>query len=167
MGKTTLLAELAKRGYAIVPESARSIIAQRLAHGDTPRPEPLVFAREILGRDVEQYVQQSPSSRWTFFDRGVVEAIGMVHESSPLSADERQALLDAYPYHSRVFILPPWEEIYTTDAERDQTFADVLAVHAKLEHWYGVCGYELCDVPRLAVTERADYVLRMLDERTS
>jgi predicted ATPase len=50
-GKTTLLGELARMGYRTVPESARAIIAERIAKGQTPRPEPLAFAQEILRRD--------------------------------------------------------------------------------------------------------------------
>jgi len=30
---------------------------------------------------------------------------------------ELQALLDPYRFHNQVFVLPPWEDIYVTDAE--------------------------------------------------
>jgi predicted ATPase len=86
----------------------------------------------------------------------------MVHEASPLPAEELKALLCAYPYHALVFILPPWESIYTNDAERDQSFADAVSVHARLEQWYGSCGYILQEVPRLPVPQRADYILQVL-----
>src|SRR5262245_1141912 len=92
-GKTTLLCELAARGYKTVEESARAIIAERLARGESPRPDPLAFAREIVRRDVEKYLQQRQNSNWVFFDRGVVEAIGMLHELNPLKADELDAML--------------------------------------------------------------------------
>jgi predicted ATPase len=160
-GKTTLLAELAAMGYATVAESARAIIAERLASGLSPRPDPSAFAREILRRDIEKYVQ-SDSTRWTFFDRGAIEAIGMVHEVSPLSGPELNAMLFAYPFTVSVFVLPPWEAIYTVDAERDQSFAEAVNVHAKIVDWYRVCGYVLHEVPRLPPKERADHVLRTL-----
>jgi predicted ATPase len=163
-GKTTLLAEFAARGYPTVAESARAIIAERLARGASRRPDPLVFARDILRRDIAQYVRQQHTSTWVFFDRGVIEAIGMVHEAAPLPAPELHALLAAYPFSSPVFILPPWEAIYTTHAERDQSFADALGVHARLEQWYGACGYRLREVPRLPVPQRADHILRILAE---
>ena len=47
-GKTTLLTALSLLGYATVEESARAIIAERLATGATPRPHAHKFAREIL-----------------------------------------------------------------------------------------------------------------------
>jgi predicted ATPase len=161
-GKTTLLAELAARGYATVDESARAIIAERLARGESPRPDPVTFAREILRRDIENYVKRPRPSDWVFFDRGLIEAIGMLHEASPLSASELQSMLAAYRFHVTVFVLPPWEAIYATDAERDQSFADAVRVHARVVEWYRSCGYLLNEVPRLSVAQRAEHVLRAL-----
>ena len=81
-GKTTLLNELTAMGYPIVAESARAIIAERLSSGKSPRPNPLLFAQEILRRDVEKYASQPNTSDWVFFDRGAIEAIGMLHTVS-------------------------------------------------------------------------------------
>jgi predicted ATPase len=161
-GKTTLLAELATLGYATVAESARAIIAERVAAGKTPRPEPAAFAREILRRDVDRYLQQRPTSACVFFDRGVVEALGMLQEVAPLPPDQLASMLGAYPFHRTVFILPPWQDIYTQDAERDQTFDEAVSVHARLVQWYGACGYILHEVPRLPVSQRAHQVLHAL-----
>src|SRR5215470_14283347 len=122
VGKTTLLAELATMGYATVEDTARDIIAERLARGESARPDPPAFAREILRRDIEKYQGQPRSSKWVFFDRGVVDALGLLEEASPLPTEMLQAMLSAYPFHRSAFILPPWEAIYANDAERDQSF---------------------------------------------
>ena len=161
-GKTTLLTELAARGYATVDESARAIIAERLARGESPRPDPIAFAREILSRDIEKYVNRPPTPEWIFFDRGLIEAIGMLHEAAPLSVSELQSMLASYPFHPTVFVLPPWEAIYATDSERDQSFAEAVRVHARIVEWYRSSGYVLDEVPRLPVAGRADHVLRVL-----
>src|SRR5215510_12564330 len=121
-GKTTLLRELAASGYVTVEESARAIIAERLARGASRRPEPLAFAEDILRRDIEKYLARPLTPQWVFFDRGIVDALGMLHEVSPLPASQLEAMLAAYPFHPSVFVLPPWEAIYTTDTERDQSF---------------------------------------------
>jgi predicted ATPase len=163
-GKTTLLAELAARGYATVEESARAVIAERLARGASRRPDALAFAREILRRDIEKYLDQPHTSEWVFFDRGLVDALGMLHEASPLPPGELEAVLASYPFHATAFVLPPWEVIYANDAERDQSFAEAVDVHAKVVRWYRSCGYVLLEVPRLPVAQRADYVLRVLAE---
>ena len=129
-GKTTLLAELAARGYATVEESARAIIRERLARGASRRPDALAFAQEIFCRDIEKYLHQPCTSQWVFFDRGLVDALGMLHEASPLPSIELEPLLASYPFHATVFVLPPWEAIYANDAERDQSFAEAVDVHA-------------------------------------
>ena len=131
-GKTTLLAELAAMGYATVDESARAIIAERLARGASPRPDPVAFAREIVHRDIRKYLNQPRSSEWVFFDRGLIEALGVLHEASPLSSFELASMLATYPFHAMVFVLPPWDAIYSTDAERDQSFAEAVEVHARV-----------------------------------
>jgi predicted ATPase len=166
-GKTTLLTALAARGYITVEESARAIIAERLARGESRRPELVTFAREILRRDIEKYVRQPPTPGWVFFDRGIVDALGMLQEVSPLSDTELQRTLASYRFHPSVFILPPWEAIYATDAERDQSFAEAVHVHAKVVAWYRTCGYLLHEVPCLPVPDRAHYVLDLLAESTA
>jgi predicted ATPase len=164
-GKTTLRAELASMGWATVSESARAIIAERLARGQSPRPDSLAFAQEILRRDIEKYSQQQQSSQWVFFDRGAVESIAMVHEASPVPGAKLRAMLDSYRFHSPVFVLPPWEAIYVTDAQRDHSFAHACQVHTQLVDWYGSCGYDLHEVPRLPAPERARHVVQVLFER--
>lgn len=163
-GKTTLLNELAAMGYVTVDESARAIIAERRARGESPRPDPVTFAREILRRDIDKYMGQPRTSGWVFFDRSVIEAIGMLHEASPLPSNELESLLAPYPFHPTVFVLPPWQAIYATDAERDQSFNDAVHVHARIERWYRTCGYMINEIPRLPVAQRAEYVLRALAE---
>ena len=97
-----------------------------------------------------------------FFDRGVVEALGMLHEASPLAPGELAAMLSAYPVQTPVFILPPWEAIYVMDAERGHTFAEAVGVHATVVDWYRSCGYSVHEVPRLPAGLRAKHVLRIL-----
>jgi predicted ATPase len=161
-GKTTLLAKLASMGYATVEERARAIIAERLVSGLTRRPSPSEFAHQILGRDIEKYVAQSQTSKWVFFDRGLIDALGMLQEVSPMPYEELKATLTKYPFHGSAFILPPWEAIYTNDAERDQTYAEAVGVYEKLRKWYRLCGYDIHEVPRLPVTQRARHVLEVM-----
>jgi predicted ATPase len=163
-GKTTLLTALAAMGYATVEDSARAIIAERLARGASPRPDALAFAREILHRDIEKYLNQPRTSKWVFFDRGLIDALGMLHEASALPSTELESMLASYPFHATVFVLPPWEVIYANDAERDQSFADAVDVHARVVRWYRSCGYVLNEVPRVPVAQRAEHVLRTLAE---
>ena len=86
----------------------------------------------------------------------------MVNQAAPLEGSELRARHSHYPYDRRVFVLPPWETIYTTDSERDQTFADAVQVHDTLVRWYRECEYEIIEVPTGTVAERCAHVLRAL-----
>ena len=49
-GKTTLLGALADMGYITVEESARAITAERLARGESRRPDRVTFAPQHVLR---------------------------------------------------------------------------------------------------------------------
>lgn len=163
VGKTTLLAELAAQGFTTVAESARAVIAERLARGLGARPAPAEFAREIVERDLAAFGSAGGTADWVFFDRGLVDGLGLLNESEPMTEQELGALLKQFRFHPHAFVLPPWEAIYTTDSERDQSFADCLRVHAVLVRWYRRCGFVLHEVPRLPAPARAAFVLATLN----
>jgi predicted ATPase len=164
VGKTTLLAELSRLGYVTVAESAREVISERLARGESPRSNPEVFAREVYRRDRIKYRAHEDNDQLTFFDRSAVESLGMINEVQPLSATALHVELSTFSFHRTVFLLPPWEEIYCTDAERDHAFAHAMRVHESLLAWYGKCGYNLREVPRASVPERAHHLLHALSD---
>jgi predicted ATPase len=161
-GKTTLLNALRGLGYLTVDESARAIIAERLAAGLTPRPHATQFAREILRRDLEKYEGTKGVSVPTIFDRGLVEALGAVQVTEDWPGLALEQALAAYPFARPVFLLPPWPEIYRVDSERDQTFEDAVKVYEKIVDWYSHCGYPLHEVPCMPVEERANHVDRII-----
>src|SRR5262245_16302613 len=161
-GKTTLLHALQLRGYAVVGDSARAVIQGRRSRLLSPRPPQLEFAQSILRQDIQQYGEQASRSGLILFERGVVDALGMLHEAGALPDGELRAYLSAYPYHRQVFLFPPWEAIYTNDAERDQTLVEAARVCRGASEWYQRCGYEVVEVPKVSVAERCSYVLQVL-----
>jgi predicted ATPase len=161
-GKTTLLRELGTRGFATVDDTARTIIRSRRALGLSPRPMPLEFADEVLRRDIELYEQNAGEAR-AFFDRGVLDALAMVADAAPERRADAVALAADCPYHPLVFLLPPWEEIYVTDEERDHPFTHAVRVCESLVGWYQLCGYQVAHVPKLPVAERCDDLLSALE----
>jgi predicted ATPase len=161
-GKTTLLTALAGRGCACVHDSARAIIQDRLRRGLSARPDPAEFATAILRMDVERYRQAPTEADLVFFDRAIPDALCMLNDLGLLSiAEARQSIWD-YPYFRQVFMAPPWEEIYTTDNERDQRFADSARVHRRASEWYSALGFELIQLPRVSVEQRCEFVLQQL-----
>ena len=71
--------------------------------------------------------------------------------------------LDAqHRYHCRIFMTPPWPEIYRTDAERRHAFEDSLSEYYRLQEEIPKLGYEVVELPKIPVSARADFVLAAL-----
>jgi len=156
-GKTTVLNAFQARGFYCVADVARAIIRDRLDAGLTPRPEPNEFANSIFDKDVANY-QASSASEIYFFDRGIVDSLGMLHGCGSISDDEIDLNLARYPYNSTVFLFPPWKEIYRTDDERDQSWAESVRVYDLVKSWYLRCGYQIQEVPIGTLAERVAFV---------
>ena len=163
-GKTTILQALAARGYRYTAESARAIIRERLARGLRPRPPLAQFGYEILQRDIARYRAMRATDHPVLFDRGIVDALGILDEQQAMSLGEIQAYVRSFPYNKVVLLMPPWEAIYRTDAERDQTFAESVRVCESLRMWYARWGYEPIEVPRTAIDQRVTFVLQTIED---
>ena len=61
-------------------------------------------------------------------------------------------------YNTRVFVFPPWREIYETDAERKQDWAEAERTFDLVLWTLPQLGYEPLVVPKGSVAERADFL---------
>jgi predicted ATPase len=67
--------------------------------------------------------------------------------------------VEAYRYDRRVFIAPPWPDIFRQDSERRQSFAEAVRTNEAMVATYGEYGYELIELPRSSVAERVRFVV--------
>src|SRR5262249_39790192 len=98
--------------------------------------------------------------RWVFFDRGMIDAsVALRHLTGEpvLNAIKR-----SHRYHQRVFLAPPWPEIYVTDNERRHSLGAGVAGYQRLIDAYPALGYQVTILPKVGVAARAKFVLRML-----
>jgi len=158
-GKTTVIDALAERGYHCLPDVARAIIKARLHGGRSARPAPVDFAKAIFDCDVANY-RSAPVDRTCLFDRGVVDALGMLRGCGAMTQDDVDLNLRRYPYNPTVFVFPPWQAIYHTDSERDQSFEASVRVFESVKTWYTRCGYRLQEVPPSPLEQRVAFVER-------
>ena len=159
-GKSTLLEELRARGHPVVEEPGRRIVRQELETGGCALPwiNPAAFAHRAIEMALADRASAQTHCRWVFFDRGLIDA------ASALGDGEQtlRALAAQHRYHGRVFLAPPWPEIYKTDAERKHSFEDSLPEYRRLEKTLPTLGYEVVLLPQVAVASRADFVLATL-----
>jgi predicted ATPase len=160
-GKTTLIEALNAKGYAAAPEAGRAVIRDQIANGGNALPwsDRLLFADHMLAFDLRNHAEAGEWSGPVFFDRGVPDVVGYLELCGlPVPADTTAAAR-TYRYARRVFVLPPWLEIFGQDAERKQSFDEAERTYRAMVAVYSRLGYELVDVPHAPVDERADFVL--------
>lgn len=97
---------------------------------------------------------------WVFFDRGLIDAAVALEHATGNSARDVLAAYDRY--HQNVFLTPPWPEIYVTDEQRRHDLTDAVAEYDRLLIAYRELGYDTFILPKVAVQDRADFVLRHL-----
>ena len=162
-GKSALLEELRRRGYATVEEPGRRIVKEQLLAGGTALPwtDGVAFARRCIALALsDRKAARRLQGRWVFFDRGLIDAsIALQHLTGEPAL---RALMHSHRYHQRVFMTPPWPEIYVTDNERRHGLDAGVAEYQRLVDAYPMLGYEVMILPKVSVAERAEFVLRAL-----
>lgn len=163
-GKSTLLDHLRDQGFACMPEAGRAIIREQVAISGRALPwiDPELFAELMLSWDMRNYREAARESRPVLFDRGVVELVGYFWMLGRPVPPHVHAAAQAFRYHRRVFVAPPWPEIYERDAERRQTLDEAVRAYECCVEVYTEYGYELVTLPRATVGERARFVVDAL-----
>ena len=166
-GKSTLLAELQRLGHDVIEEPGRKIvIEERQGDGKAlPWIDLAAFARRAMMMAKQDWSMAGDLNGWVFFDRGLVDAAAALEHAT--GEDALSSLTDGWRYHHRVFLTPPWPEIFHNDADRQHAFADALAEYERLLSAYSKLGYEVIVLPRLSVAERVRFVLETLSQSGS
>ncbi len=163
-GKSSLLAKLREYGYAAIEEPGRRIISEEIEHGGEAVPwiDPKAFARRAIVLSLADRDEAACHTVGTvFFDRGLIDAAAALAHltGEPIPCD----LSAKHRYCRRVFLTPPWPEIYVNDPERRHGFQAAVEEYERLLRAYPSLDYEVVIVPRAPVTERARFVLDRLD----
>jgi predicted ATPase len=161
-GKSTLLEELSRRGYATVEEPGRRIVREELAGQGAALPwvDPVAFARRAIAMALEDQKLAEAQAGWTFFDRGLIDAAAALQAAT--GEPVLETLRDRHRYHQTVFLTPPWPEIYVNDPERRHGFEEAVSEYDRLTAAYPGIGYEVVTLPKVDVAARADFLLSQL-----
>jgi len=164
-GKTTLLTELQSRGFPCVPEVAREIIQEQVREGGSALPwnDRALFTQLMLERSIKSYQVHSSADSPTFFDRGIPDSLSYAYLIGLSDKKDLQDACQRYRYATQVFVASPWKEIYETDNERKQDFAEAEQTWKQINQTYAQCGYELVKLPKTSPKLRADFILEHLN----
>ena len=156
MGKTTLLENLRQRSFKVVPETARELIkAQQAIDGDAlpwkNRKRYMELMFEGCKARYERTLQNRNPDEPVFFDRGFLDALCYASlEGLPID-QELKTYAETHRYHSQVFILPPWKDIYHTDTERTQDWNESVFTYNKMiQNLIWATAYNVVAIPLAA-----------------
>lgn len=163
-GKTTIIEGLLAKGFCCYPEISREVTLEAKNQGIEQLflENPLLFSELLLeGRKKQFHNAQKEPHNIVFLDRGIPDVLAYMHyigDSYPAFFD--QACRDHI--YTKIFLLPPWEDIYISDNERYENFEQAKLIYNHLTETYQKYGYDLIEVPKGTVEDRISFILNQL-----
>ncbi len=159
-GKTSVILDLADRGFRVVHEVARAYIEEMLKSGRTIeqiKADELAFERVILYRKLE-IEKDLPDDETIFFDRAVPDSVAYFQAANLDTAEplEKSRLV----LYRRVFHLErlPFRKDHARSEDQEKT----ERLDRLLKRGYEALGYAPVLVPAVPVKERAEFILERL-----
>ncbi|HLP65352.1 AAA family ATPase [Flavobacterium sp.] len=165
-GKTTIINQLIEQGHTCYPEISRQVTMEAKKQGIEQLflEKPLLFSELLLeGRKKQYYSATEETSNTIFLDRGIPDILAYMHyigDSYPSFFD----LACKEHIYSKIFVLPPWEEIYESDEARYENFEQAKLIFEHLKETYQKYGYQLIEVPKGTVNERIQFIFSELEK---
>src|SRR5690348_10895682 len=118
-GKSTLIDALENRGHARTLEAGRAIIQDQLSIGGRALPwiDPAFFAELMLSWELRSYRMAESERGPVFFDRGIPDVVGYLQLMKLPVPPHMIKAVETFRYNPRVFLAPPWPEIFSQDRE--------------------------------------------------
>lgn len=163
-GKTSVINFLENKGFTCLEEVSRQVILEARKNGIEQLflTDPMLFSTKLLEHRLQQFMEADTLNvTHLFYDRGMPDVTAyMDFIDADYSAEFEQPCFN-YTYDT-VFLLPPWEAIYTQDNERYETFEQAKAIHKSLLDAYKKYGYQIILVPEGSIAERTHFILQKL-----
>ncbi len=163
-GKTTIIDGLLAKGYCCYPEISREVTMEAKKQGIEQLflENPLLFSELLLeGRKKQFNNAVAETQDVVFLDRGIPDVLAYMHyigDSYPVFFD----LACREHIYTKIFLLPPWEEIYVSDDQRYENFEQAKLIYNHLTETYQKYGYNLIEVPKGTLEERIHYIINQL-----
>tara|TARA_Y100000815_G_C13346116_1_gene502132 strand:+ start:3669 stop:4205 length:537 start_codon:yes stop_codon:yes gene_type:complete len=164
-GKTTLIDKLEKKGYTCLEEISRQVTREAQEQGIAQLflTQPLLFSQKLLEKRITQFrYADGVKDEYVFYDRGLPDVLAYMDYAGQQYPENFIKACKDYTYN-KVFVLPPWKEIHTTDGERYESFEQATAIQEHLLKTYNEYGYTPIEVPRAPVSDRMQFILKNMD----
>jgi predicted ATPase len=164
-GKTSIINHLKENGYLCYDEISREITLQARKDGIEQLflTDPLLFSEKLLEGRTKQFIDaKKESEALVFLDRGLPDVLAYMDYIGDTYPDRFTKACKTNTYDA-IFVLAPWQEIFTSDSERYENFETAIAIHHHLLDTYQRFGYQMIDVPFGSIKNRVDFVLESLN----
>lgn len=164
-GKTSLINELSERGFMCVPEVARQIIQKQVQINGVflPWKDARGYSRLMLEASISDFITNNEVTEKLFFDRGVPDTLGYEILMKFPKCHFLENMSFKLRYNKKIFLLPPWMEIYENDNERKQDFAEAVKTYEVMKSTYKNLNYTIIEVPCVSVKDRVDFILKNIE----
>ena len=157
-GKTTLVNALNRKGHTTFEEVSRKVIMseQRINGIKTPWQDMVGFTNSVYDQTINELAL--PTTEFSFVDRGLADNIAYLRlKKSPISIKFLNFDYKKF-YHSTVFFLPIWKEIYLQDEQRLQSFEEAKKLQFLLLKTYKKLDFSIELLPKLAISKRVQFI---------
>lgn len=165
-GKTTLINHIEHLGYPTMHEVSRDIINEARKQGIDQLflTDPMLFSQKLLESRLSQFEKAKDlETAYVFYDRATPDITAYMDFIGAEYPPEFEKPCFTHLYDC-VFLLPPWELIYTKDNERYETFTQAQKIYKSLCDGYKKYGYTIIEVPQGAIDKRCDFILNYLKD---
>jgi predicted ATPase len=164
-GKSAVINNLESKGHYCFHEISRQITleAQEKGIDQLFLNDPLLFSEKLLEARIRQFQDANePLGKLVFLDRGIPDVIAYLNYFGGIYPSKFGEACNDHKYN-RIFLMPPWDEIYETDNERYESFEQAQNIYAYLKKAYITHGYNPIEVPKQSIESRCEFILNNLD----
>ena len=162
-GKTTIINELQNRGFNCIHENSREIISQQINKNGNilPWKNQIAFENKIAELRAKQYLSCKKESLY-FFDRSALDCIAYLKVNNLKVTLEITNQIKKCNFNKKVFYTPFWKEIFINDNERKEDMIKAEKIENHIIKTYRSKGYQLISIPKISISERADFIISQL-----
>lgn len=163
-GKSSVINQLEQKGFACFHEISREVTTKARNEGIEQLflTQPLLFSEKLLEGRIQQYQKAIHSTeKIVFLDRGIPD-ITTYLDYKEMSYPMRFSKANQKYKYDTVFLFPLWEEIYTNDKERYETFSEAKKIQQQLIKTYKHLDYNLIEIPKESIENRVAFLLTHL-----
>jgi len=160
-GKSSIIKELQNRGYFCFNEVWNKEYENPNQKSNSNKIN--TFSQHLFSERLKQLEitkKEKIKQNVIFYDRGIIDTISYLKTYKKNIKTSWIDLAYNKRYYETIFFCPLWEEIYTQNDRRKETYKECILIEKYLTSTYKKFLYKIKNVPKLSIQTRADYILK-------